>query len=74
MRLRDFGAAGQRFAGIIGLRRNKLLFSVPDPSYAQEGENGARALPLWGIGGMCAPAKRGRTPPSDTVKPRPAVR
>ena len=53
MQLRDFGATGQRFAGIVGLRRNKLLFSVPDPSYAQEGENGARVLPLWGIGGMC---------------------
>lgn len=53
MRLRDFGADGQRFAGIVGLRRNKLLFTVPDPSYAQEAENGAHILPLWGIGGMC---------------------
>ena len=53
MRLRDFGADGQRFAGIVGLRRNKLLFTLPDSSYAQEGENGALVLPLWGIGGMC---------------------
>ena len=60
MRLRDFGAVDQRFAGssgfagIIGLRQNKLLFSLPGPQYAQELENGAQSLPLWGIGGMCA--------------------
>ena len=60
MRLRDFGAAGGRlgdssgFAGIIGLRQNKLLFTLPDPGYAQESESGERTLPLWGIGGMCA--------------------
>ena len=60
MRLRDFGAPDQRttgsagFAGIIGLRRNKLLFTLPGPSFAQESEHGAQALPLWGIGGMCA--------------------
>ncbi len=53
MRLRDFGTDGQRFAGIVGLRRNKLLFTAPDPSYAQAAEDGARVLPLWGIGGMC---------------------
>ena len=60
MRLRDFGAVDQRFAGssgfagIVGLRQNKLLFSLPGPQYAQELENGAQSLPLWGIGGMCA--------------------
>ena len=54
MRLRDFGAEGQRFAGVVGLRQNKLLFTLPDPSYAQEAENGGQVLPLWGVGGMCA--------------------
>ncbi len=54
MRLRDFGAVDQRFAGIIGLRQNKLLFSLPEPRYAQEVEDGGRTLPLWGVGGMCA--------------------
>lgn len=54
MRLRDFGAVDQCFAGIIGLRQNKLLFSLPEPSYAQETEDGLCALPLWGVGGMCA--------------------
>lgn len=54
MRLRDFGAVNQRFAGIIGLRQNKLLFTLPEPRYAQEAEDGALALPLWGVGGMCA--------------------
>lgn len=54
MRLRDFGAVDQRFSGIIGLRQNKLLFTLPEASYAQELEDGEKALPLWGIGGMCA--------------------
>lgn len=54
MRLRDFGAVDQRFAGIIGLRQNRLLFSLPEASYEQELEGGGKALPLWGIGGMCA--------------------
>ena len=54
MRLRDFGGANQRFAGIIGLRQNKLLFSLPEASYAQELETGELALPMWGTGGMCA--------------------
>lgn len=57
MRLRDFGAEDQRFAGIIGLRQNKLLFSIPDASYAQETAGGAKVLPLWGVGGMCAPGE-----------------
>ena len=63
MRLRDFGAVDQRFAGssgfagIVGLRQNKLLFSLPGPQYAQELENGAQSLPLWGVGGMCAPGE-----------------
>ena len=70
MRLRDFGAVDQRssgssgFAGIVGLRQNKLLFSLPGPQYAQELENGAQSLPLWGIGGMCAAGRvvAGRRP------------
>ena len=53
MRLRDFGAVDQRFAGVIGLRQNKLLFSLPEPGFAQETEDGLRVLPLWGVGGMC---------------------
>ena len=54
MRLRDFGATGQRFAGVICLRRNKLLFTLPDASFALETEDGHSSLPLWGVGGMCA--------------------
>lgn len=57
MRLRDFGATEQRFAGIIGLRQNKLLFTLPEASYIQELEGGEKALPLWGIGGLCAPGE-----------------
>lgn len=54
MQLRDFGAVGQRFAGIIGLHRNKLLFTLPGPNFVQKVENGGKELPMWGIGGMCA--------------------
>ncbi len=54
MRLRDFGAADQRFAGIIGLRQNKLLFTLPEARFVQELGGGEKSLPMWGVGGMCA--------------------
>jgi hypothetical protein len=60
MRLRDFGATDQRttgasgFAGIIGLRQNKLLLTLPHPGFGQKMTDGRSTLPLWGIGGMCA--------------------
>lgn len=54
MRLRDFGATDQRFAGVLCIRRNKLFFTLPDPSFAFEMEDGSNSLPLWGVGGMCA--------------------